>query len=60
MAIETACETSWPAINAPRLTGEASIRSITPRSMSTTKLVPLHPLDISAVIITTPGVRYAM
>ena len=51
---------SCPAISAPRRTGEVSIRSITPRSMSAMNVVPAQPLDISAVIITMPGVRNAM
>ena len=47
---------SVPTIIAPRRTGEASSRSITPRSMSSMNTVPAQELENSAVITTTPGV----
>ena len=60
MNVVVALLTRFPAIRPPRLTGDASSRSITPRSMSWMNVVPLQPLFIRAVIITMPGVRNAM
>jgi hypothetical protein len=58
--IVTAWLTTDAAIIAPRLTGEESRRSITPRSMSSMNDIPAHPLVNRTVMITTPGVRKSM
>ena len=55
--------TAWrtlPRFSAPRQTGEASVRSITPLSMSSMKPMPVQPALETASITTTPGVRKSM
>jgi len=60
MTIVTAWFATDEAIIAPRLTGEDSIVSMTPRSMSSMNPMPLHPLVNSTVMTTTPGMRKSM
>ena len=56
----TTDSTHWatlPRLSAPRHAGVTSIRSITPRFMSSMKPMPVQPADDTASITTTPGVR---
>ena len=55
----TACAT-LPRFSAPRHTGAASMRSITPLLMSSMKPIPVQPALDTASITTTPGVRKSM
>ena len=55
----TDCAT-LPRLSAPRHTGAASIRSITPPLMSSMKAMPVQPALDTASITTTPGVRKSM
>ena len=49
-----------PRFSAPRQTGEASVRSMTPLLMSSMKPMPVQPALETASITTTPGVRKSM
>jgi hypothetical protein len=46
-----------PRLSAPRHTGEASTRSMTPPWMSSMNAMPVHPAEDTASMTTTPGVR---
>jgi hypothetical protein len=57
------CTRFWPtrpAISGRRRTGVTSRRSVTPRSRSSTVVMPFQPLEKNAVMTSTPGTRYCL
>ena len=51
---------SRPEMSDPRLAGDTRKRSITPRSMSSMRPIPLQPAEKRQVMTTMPGVRKSM
>ena len=60
ITIVIVCCATRPASSAGRLIGEASRRSVTPRSRSSSRPMPVQPAEKNAVMITMPGARNSM
>jgi hypothetical protein len=60
ITIVIVCWTTRPASSAGRLIGDTSRRSVTPRSRSSSRPMPVQPAEKNAVMITMPGARNSM